>query len=454
MIPDVAIIGGGLSGLSAAVRLVHDGASVALFEHAAYLGGRCYSYTDPAMGDTVDNGQHVLLSAYRETMRYLERIGSRQFLDRNNFPSLYFHDPEKGFIEFDMRRSFGPMKVPRGLLNSPLLKATDRIKLSGLALEFIRWTPENADTLRHRTVDQWLEGHGQSRESRMRFWHPLSISIMNELPDKACSLPLANALKIAFFQSPEDATVVIPSVGQTDLYVKPALRYLEEQGAKIFPQTEAVTVCLPDGTAAAVALRNGDIIKAGSIISAVPFHGLVKILPNALSGIESYASLQRFESSPIISVHLWFERSFMEQPLLGLLGKTTQWLFNRSMLLDGEHGRETKGYCSATISAGHTLVDQSKEEIIRKVLEDVHAVFPRQKTGALVHSIIIKEKRATLSITPETEVLRPGARTPIGNLFLAGDWTATGLPPTIEGAVLSGHIAAELCLNMDRSIAV
>jgi len=444
-VTDVLIIGGGLSGLASAVKLASEGIRVRLVERSVRLGGRCYSYKDNATGDVVDNGQHVLLGAYHNLLHYLDLIQTRHLLMSESKLRLPLYHPEKGFAEFSIKRLPKPFHLTAGLMSFPLLSMTDRRRMIGIGLELQRLDSKTEDRLKNKSVDQWLTDHRQSIAAKKNFWYPIALSVMNELPERASALLFARSLNKAFFGTRFDSAILIPKVGQTELYADGAVDYLRDRHCSVDMNTEVHSLVCEGDRVIGVRLADGSIVKGSSIISAVPFHGVAKLLPHRLRTAEPFKSLARFESSPIISFHLWFESAFTEIDYVGCIDFNLQWIFNRRKIF-GEQERLPL-YITAVISGAHKYINMQKEDLIWLALKDIQQIFPESRGVRLVHSVIIKERRATFSATPAVEFLRPTSETPLRGFYLAGDWTATGYPATIEGAVLSGFRTADRIMD-------
>ncbi|TAK64718.1 MAG: FAD-dependent oxidoreductase [Bacteroidetes bacterium] len=442
MTNDVIIVGGGLSGLGAAVELASKGARVILFEQSPKLGGRCYSYIDATTGDIVDNGQHVLVGAYHHTLRYLEMIGTRSYLKGESRLSLPFFHPEQGIHTFSVSVLPKPFHLTTGMLQFSLLSFKERKRLLNVGLELQQWNSNKEQHLSLLTIDEWLTSLNQSEEAKKNFWNPIAISVMNELPERASALLFARSLRSTFLGKKADSRLLIPTIGQTELYVHGAEEVLRKHKAIVRVNTSVDRILINSGNSIGVE-AGGKIEKAHSIICAAPYFTLQKLLPDEITTIVPFSHLNKFKSSPIVSLHLWFDKEFMEQELIGLIDMQLQWVFNRRKIL--KEGGKATSYISAVISGAHDVVHLSKEELLSLALKDIHRVFPESKKAKFVHSVIIKEKRATFSPLNETEQYRHSTETPIKNLYLAGDWTNTGLPGTIEGAVMSGFKAAERC---------
>ena len=437
---EVVVIGGGLSGLAAAVRLASTGRSVVLLEQSQKLGGRCYSYRDETTGDIVENGQHLLLGAFHNLLDYLEIIGTRRLLRPEENLRLTFHDREKGFGEFRLSSLPRPFNLLAGMATYKLLSWRERKGLLRIGRFLGQSDDEAIRTLGGLSVKEWLDNMEQSHNAQQAFWNPIAISVMNDLPQHSSAVLFTRALRAAFLGSKSDSSVLLPTVGQTELYVDEAVRFLTERKSIIRTSAEVGRIDVRDNLAGGVTLRDGSGVAGKCVIAAVPYYALDRILPSVISSMPEYSRLRKFSSSPIISIHLWFDTDFMDQTFVGLIGRQVQWIFNRRKIIR-EHG-SSPGAVSCVISGAFELIDWSKEELVRLALDEVAGVYPAAAKAALVHSLVIKEKRATLSSTAGIDSQRPGTRTPVRNFFLAGDWTATGLPATIEGAVKSGFAAA------------
>jgi len=422
-----------VSGLAAAVSLAHHGIPSLILEQKPAPGGRSSSFFDSTTGRVLDNGQHVLLAGYRNTMAFLKTIGAFHLLSIQEQPLLQFHHPDRGVCRFSVPRWKPPAHLLGAVAGSTLLGVRDRWNLvrAGKALQ--REKPPD-----EMTIDGWLDDHRQSMEVRRAFWNPLAISIMNELPSRAAALPFLRSLKEAFLGTWKSACLAIPRVGLYDLYVDPACTFVRNHGGSILSGADVREILLDDSRATGVRLRDGREFHGCAVIVTVPPHRAARILP-AGCGI-NIDELTQFTYSPIVSTHLWFPVDFMPYDFMGLIGTKTQWVFNRTRI---EKSGEGNVHLSTVISAGYDVVDKSNEEIVSMTIDDLAGVFG-SRVDRPSHSVVIREKKATISLTPEAESLRPPQKTAIPNLFLAGDWTQTGYPATIESAVISGNRCAEM----------
>ncbi len=448
MTGDVVVIGGGLSGLATALELSNSGADVILCEQNNHLGGRTYSFIDKTTGDVVDNGQHLLVGAYHNTIKYLELIGTRHLISSHKQSRLHFHHPTLGIHTFEIDNLPKPFDFTLAMLKFKILPMSDRRKLLRVGLELNSWDNTLTNKLSRLSVAEWLSTLGQSEKSRKYFWYPLVLSIMNETPEKASALLFARSLKQTFLERKSDSAILIPKVGQTELYVINVIEMLKKNGVKILTGTPVNSLLIDNSKI--VGVDGGLKIKSKYVVSAIPHWKLLNLLPQELLKNERFSVLEFFESSPIISVHLWYEKEVftntsMHIEFMGLIERNLQWIFNRRRLF-GEEGKRGD-YISAVISAAYDYIDLSKEKIIEIAKNELQEIFPSTKQIKVRHSLVIKERRATFSATNRVEQFRPGPETHIDNFFLAGDWTNTGLPATIEGAISSGFKCAELIKN-------
>jgi squalene-associated FAD-dependent desaturase len=340
-----------------------------------------------------------------------------------------------------------PFNLTAGMLRFSLLSLAERRGLLAVGLAIQRWTEATQHTLASRTVAEWLRGLAQSENALRSLWYPIAVSVMNEDPARASALLFARSLKATLLGKAGDSAILLPTVGQTELYVTGAEQLLGQARAQLLLNTPVQAIEIRDGRARGVRTASGELLSATTVVSAVPYHGLGRLLPPALRETVPFSNCRKFRSSPIVSVHLWFDRKVMDVDYVGLIDRTVQWLFDRRAILGppaaGTAASETF-QVSGVISGAHRVVGETSESIVATAVREVHEVFPQAARARCVASVVIKERRATFSPTNAVEPFRPDPPTPIGNLLLAGDWTNTGLPATIEGAVLSGFRAARL----------
>jgi squalene-associated FAD-dependent desaturase len=435
LVNPVVIVGGGLSGLSAAVHLSSRRVPVLLIEQRTTLGGRAYSFVDEPTGTVIDNGQHVLIAGYARTMEFLGTVGTRGRLDVQSSPELVFHHPDRGFCSFRLPNLPPGLDLLGGILTTDLFSLADRLRLlrAGRALRACR-----AEEIGTMTVENWLDSCGQSAETKRSFWEPLAVSIMNEHIGVASALVFIRSLRTAFLHGRHGSALAIPTVGLSELYVDPSRAYIEGHGGSIRCGADVTESVMDGEKVAGVRLRDGETIGCSALILAVPSFRAASLLPAALRETGFMASAASIPLSPIVSIHLWFENDFMPHVTLGVIGRRIQWVFNRRRICR-EQGKG--GHISVVISAAHAFVGMGNDDLARVALEDLRSVYG-EDIGDATRSVVIREKRGTFSCTPDVERIRPGCDTPVSNLFIAGDWTDTGYPATIEGAIMSGQKCA------------
>ena len=439
---DAVVIGAGFAGLSAGVALAQRGVRVTVLEGKPALGGRAYSFAEPDTGDFVDNGQHVLMGCYVETLDFLRRIGA--------YDQLVFHED----LEIEMlagpgqsailktARLPGPLHMTAALLGYRHLSVAERFAVMRGGMRMLAMRRFGDGELRRLTVTQLMDRLGQSERARRCFWYPLSIATLNDEPQSSSARLLAEVLKRAFFSRRRDSAFVYSRVGLSDLYCTGAQRLIERAGGSVVSHS-IVEMLEPGarGHVASVRLRDGRRIEASDFISAVPAPQLLRFLPESAVADPFFSRFTGLSGSPIICVHVWLDREVTTSPFIGFIGTTTQWLFNKRQIF-AQRGEAHPGYLSFVISGARKLVDRSNQEILDIVINDLHAMIPASREARVVKSLVLKEKNATMAPDLRSHELRPTAKTPIANFFLAGDWIQTGLPATIESAVISGRAAA------------
>jgi zeta-carotene desaturase len=440
----VIVIGGGLAGLSAAVALAEAGYRITLLEQRPFLGGRATSYALPG-GEHVDNCQHVTLGCCTNLSDFYHRAGAGgkiKFYDR-----LIFSDPDgrRGV----MRSSWlpAPFHIAPSFMKFPLLKFADKHAIGHLLLHIMRTGGRPRDlagTSGNRpNMLEWLRRHKQTERAIERFWGAVLVSALDEDLDRTDAQYGVDVFWKGFLANRSGYRMGIPSVPLADLY-EGCRSAVVAQGGDVKFRATVRGLKIEDGVIVGVALDTGEILRGDHYISAVPHDALLEFLPAEVVAREpAFASLRNLRTSPITGIHFWFDREVMTEPFLTLLGATTQWIFNKSFLYGEAMPTGGRQYLQLVISASYDLVSRSRQEIVDLCLSEVRKVLPAAREAQLVKSTVIKETAATFSPEPGCDRWRPVAKSPIRGLFLAGDWTATGWPATMEGAVRSGYLAAE-----------
>jgi len=439
---EVLIIGGGFSGLAAGVALAEEGCGVRLLEQKPHLGGRARSFLDPATGSVVDNGQHIIMGCYHSTIHFLSTIGT---LDRIRFQqhlTVRFLDRNGRLTALQCPGLPSPWHVLLGVLRSGSFSFKHKLEVLRLGRS-LRWARAMDRGLEKLSVREWLTRLGQSESLQRNFWDLLCIAALNEDPSRANAGLFGRVLQLALFYSPEDSRIGIARVGLSEVYVDAATAYIRARGGRVECSRSVASLLVSEGQCRGVRLLSGEEIEAERVLSAVPSFQLAGLLPGQLLRSEPFfAPVISLRPAPIISINLWFDRPITKLDFVGLRGTTVQWLFNKGKILgSGEN------YVSLVLSGAHRHIGRGKEELLAMALRELGDLFPEAQKAKLRRALVIKERFATFSPTWEAEQLRPTARTPVRGLYLAGDWTATGLPATIESAVQSGYTASGAILD-------
>lgn len=436
---DVIIIGGGLAGLAAAVALTGQGIPVTLVEARQRLGGRAGSFVDPDSGETLDNCQHVSLGCCTNLAHFCRTVG---IADRfRTERALTFIGPDGSVCPF---REL-PLPAPLHLLNAfrklTYFNARERRQLvAGLRA----LAPELPATDRNRPFRDWLNEHQQPPRLQELFWHVVLVSALSESLDRIDSGHARKVFVDTFLANRAGWHVLIPTVSLDELYGDPVRNWLESRGSRVRTGAACRSLELHDGRIAEVVLRDGERLAADAAIVAVPHWRLAELLPDELAQRPEIRQLSRIETAPISSVHVWFDRPITELPHAVLVGRLSQWMFNRTALWGRTDG-DGWGY-QIVISASREVRERGSTEIVDAVIDELRSIWPVARDAQVVRSKLVTEQRAVFSPTPGVDDLRLPQQSPIANLLFAGDWTLTGWPATMEGAVRSGYLAAEKLL--------
>jgi hydroxysqualene dehydroxylase len=438
---DVVIIGGGFAGLSAGVALAGQGFRVALVEGKPVLGGRAYSFPDSETGDHVDNGQHVLMGCYHQTLDFLRQLGTRdRLIIHRNLEIEMLDGPERS-AHLRAAPLPGPLHMTAGLLQYRHLSVRQRLSAVRAGMRMMYKRRFEPARLKQMTVAEFMDLTRQDSQARRTFWYPLAIATLNEQPELASAALLAEVMKRAFFSRRDDAAFVYATVGLSELYCTAAREFIEKRGGVVANRAIAEALELKDNMVSAIRLRDGANLRAANFIAAVPPIQFCRLLPETMAGDRFFSKIESLKSSPIVCVHVWLDREVTDSAFVGFVGTATQWLFNKRRIF-GQYGARHQGYLSFVISGARELAELSNDDLLKVVMNDLRAMIPAAKEAHLMKALVLKEKHATFAPDPASDALRPPVETPVPNLFLAGDWIQTGLPATIESAVISGRAAA------------
>jgi zeta-carotene desaturase len=444
----VIVIGGGLAGLSSAVALAEAGFRVRLLEKRPHLGGRAASYVLPG-GEHVDNCQHVTLGCCTNLEDFYRRVGAAnqiQFFDRLMFATP---DGRRGVIHSAALPP--PLHMAFSFAFYPLLGLADKLAIAQalLAIALSGGRPGDLASKvagENITMLAWLKKHRQTDRAIRRFWEVILVSALDEDLDRIDARYGIDVFWKAFLSTRAGYRVGIPRVPLSDLY-EGCRKALAAQGGEVHLRAGVRGFQILNGRVSGVEREDGSVETADYYVAAVPQDVLPDLLPPEIVEREpTFYNLRKLRTSPITGVHLWFDRTVMTEPFLTLLDTTTQWVFNKTQLYGT--GAENGGqYLQLVISASYNLTSRSRQEIIALCLEELRGVLPATRDASLVKGTVVKEMSATFSPAPGSDQWRPPQGTSHTGLFLAGDWTSTGWPSTMEGAVRSGFLAAEAILS-------
>jgi squalene-associated FAD-dependent desaturase len=436
----VAIAGGGLAGLAAGCALAEAGFRVSLFERRSYLGGRASSYQHPGTGEIVDNCQHVLLGCCTNLLDFYRRAGT---LDKIRwYEKLTFLEPGGRASVISSSALPAPLHTAPAFLRADCLSLSDKLSISRAMAALAPSTPGDNG----QTFLDWLKRHGQTAQAIERFWKTILVSALNEDLDQISVFYAAQVVRESFLKSAAAGRMGIPTVPLTELY-STAGDYVRARGGEI--QLRAAVESFRAGASGVSVTANGQEHKFDYLVLAVPFNVLGRMLPDGPSAAPLAATLEKFSTSPITGIHLWFDRQISDLDHAVLLDRTIQWMFHKSRLIaarSNEDQNSVKGggsYVELVVSCSRSLVEKSKVAIVEIATKEMQEFFPSAREAKLLKSTVIKEVHATYSPRPGIDEQRPKSETAWPRVFLAGDWTATGWPATMEGAVRSGYLSAE-----------
>ncbi|TSA28576.1 MAG: FAD-dependent oxidoreductase [Ignavibacteriales bacterium] len=419
----VIVVGGGFAGLSASVYLAENNFEVTLLEASPKLGGRAYSLYNQKFDDYYDNGQHILMGCYEETLSFLKKIDSTDNIEFQNSLRIPFLKKGGGVVELSSYKKFYPLSLFWGILNYKILSFRERLKVTDFFFDLM--CCYSCD-LKDKTVKDWLECKKQSENTIKSFWEILVVGTLNTTTEKASAEIFSEILQRIFLSGNKAATIVLPKTSLEKFYLENANRFIKSKKGKIILSERVDRIEVKNNKIFKIVTENKSYSDFDFGIMALPEYAAKKIMDNSNITLD----LPEFEYSPILNVHLWLKENPFKEKFYGFIGSQIHWLFN--------HGR----HISLTTSSAENLINLENSEIIRHFCSEIELYFPIFKIEMVIDSKVIKEKRATFIPDIASTEKRKNFNWQLENFLLAGDWTNTGLPATIESAVLSGKIAA------------
>ncbi|MGA8027484.1 MAG: hydroxysqualene dehydroxylase HpnE [Bryobacteraceae bacterium] len=424
----VAVVGGGLAGLAAAVALGSADYHVTVYEARPFLGGRATSYPLNAADEnspTIDNCQHVLLRCCTNLIDFYKRLGVE---DRIQFYREFYWIEPGGRLSVLRRGALpAPLHFTESFARLRFLSWRDKVSI-GRGLAAVKREYGKRTDLDKITMLKWLREKKQTPQAIERFWRQVLVSAVSEDLERMAAIHGLQVFYVGFLARANGYEMGVPAVPLSELYSEDAWsRYPQ---VRIMHRAPAQQVRIEDGRVIGV-IVNGQCVTADAYVLAVPFERVASLalgLPIDLSALTH---------SPITGIHLWFDRKVTDLPHATLLDRTIQWMFNKH---EGRH-------IQLVVSASRSLIEMPRAEVIDLALKELKEFFPAVAEARLERAHVVKEVRAVFSAAPGLEDRRPVSKTAISNLFLAGDWTRSGWPSTMEGAVRSGYLAAEAVLR-------
>jgi squalene-associated FAD-dependent desaturase len=438
----VTVIGGGVAGMSAACALAEAGFHVQLVERRSYLGGRASSYLHPGVNEVIDNCQHVLFGCCTNLIGLYRRIGVANKIHWTS---------EMTMIEPGGRRSpLGPSWLPAPLHGMPKLLSAhaftlaDKFALVRAFSAILRLNPNVPST---ESLGAWLRRNGQTQGALDRFWRLVIASALNADIDNIAMPYAAKVIRELFMNSADAGSMGMSTVPLSELY-SGAADFLAHHGSTVHLNANVESADFNDETSQwSISARSGNF-ASDYLVLALPFEATAKLIPKMppADGTEGLSrQIERHEHWPICSVHLWFDREITELDHAVLLDRELHWMYNKSRL---QPWRKTNGsYVELVVSASRSFAALSREQAIAQAVHELAEFFPAAASAKLEKAALIKEVRATFGVPPGIDAARPNSISPWPNCFLAGDWTATGWPSTMESAARSGHLTAEALCN-------
>jgi squalene-associated FAD-dependent desaturase len=421
----VIVIGGGFAGLTAAAYLSNKNYKVTLLEASPKLGGRAYSFLDKETNTVLDNGQHILMGCYSETLKFLSFIGAKENFHFQKRLEVKFVKEGFKVIPLKSFSFFYPINLLIGLLRFEAISFSERISLIKvlIKLPFL-----SSDNFLKMNIKQWLETENQSQNVQDAFWRILAVGALNTNIEKASAKIFIDILKQIFLKGNKAATIVLPKYGLSESYCKNAEDYILKNGGEIILSEPVEKIIYSDDNITEIHSSKKVFLDFDFVVSAIPAFALNRIIDD-----ESKISIPDLKYSSILNIHLWLKENKIPEGFFGLINSPLHWVFNRG------------SYLNIVISDADEFMNKSVEDLVEMVKDEMKEFFLLDPELIIGYKII-KEKRATF--IPSIEIIhkRPAQEIQIKNLILAGDWVNTGLPSTIESAVKSGRVAAELVI--------
>jgi squalene-associated FAD-dependent desaturase len=420
------VLGGGFAGLTSAVYLSKSGYKIELIEASPKLGGRAYSFKDTETNTNIDNGQHILMGCYKETLNFFELINATANLEFQKHLRVNFVKEDFRLYPLEAKGIFYPLNLVVGILSYNALCFSERLRL---ILLFLKLPLIPAKDLKNLSVYEWLELEKQTENIRKAFWEILCVGALNTSIRKASAAYFVDILKKIFLRGNRSANIVLPAKGLSETYCINAQKFIEQNDGIISFSEKVENLQFESGKLVRIKTSKRIIEDFDFVVSALPLFAFERVVKD----VKAFTHLNLIYSS-ILSFHIWLNENRLNRDFYGLINSKVHWVFNHS------------SHITLVISDANDLIELSNEELI-EIAGNELSKFMNIPKDKIISYKIIKEKRATFISSNDILGQRPSSITKFSNFYLAGDWVETGLPSTIEGAVKSGRMAADLILS-------
>ncbi len=444
----VVIIGGGIAGLATAVRLIQNGIRPIVLEKRPFLGGRAFSFIDKDSGEEIDNGQHVFVGACDQFQQYITDIGASnqiQLEERIGFPVL-----KNGKTSWLKAR-----KLPGVLANLSALLGYKHVGLTGklrilwglLSIKLTRLNKNSAHDL--LTFDDWLRDHAQNDETIRNFWNLIILPSLNDDITGVSAHTGIELFKVALLGAAQNPAMGIPLAGLSTLVGENAKNFIESNGGEIRTGIDVESLHIERGQITGVRTTGDELIEGEAVVSAVPAAAMNSLIPGGSDGQDDFFTpAESVRTAPIVAVHIWYDRPVLTEKFVATLDSPLQWVFNDT---DLKSRNEAGQHVVISLSGAWEWQDRSKQELRDIFTLEMEKAFPAAGKAKITKFTIVKMLEATFRVEPGSQKRRLSQRTPLPGFYLAGDWTDTGWPSTMESAVRSGNLAAEYIVEDIRT---